>query len=96
MRPFTTIEVAKYLFWVVLALAITAILAWRLFLASPREQIHSDHEGGTVQLRLPDSPHAIPGPVDSRLYCFTRSSSSGDPWLQVPSMCLPSERSEPT
>ncbi|HTV14291.1 MAG TPA: hypothetical protein VME68_06225 [Acidobacteriaceae bacterium] len=53
MRPFTPAEVAKYLIWVVLALAITAILAWRLFLASPRERIHSGHEGATAQLRVP-------------------------------------------
>ena len=59
MRPFTPTEVAKYLMWVVLALAITGILAWRLFLASPRERIHSGHEGATAQLRLPLHPDHI-------------------------------------
>lgn len=59
MRPFTPTEVAKYLIWVVLALAITIILAWRLFYASPRERIHSDREGATAQLRLPIHPDPI-------------------------------------
>jgi hypothetical protein len=65
MRPFTPTEVAKYLLWVVLALALTAILAWHLFLTPGHERIHSGHEGATVQLRLPDAPHAVLRPEAS-------------------------------
>lgn len=68
MRPFTPTEVAKYLLWVVLALALTAILVWRLYLTPAHEQIHSGHPGAAVQLRLPEPPHlpsAIPTPQTS-------------------------------
>lgn len=58
MRPFTRTEVAKYLLWVVIALALTAILFGRLFLTSGHEPIHSGHQGSTVQLRLPDPPRS--------------------------------------
>jgi hypothetical protein len=56
MRSFTPTEVTKYLLWVVLALALTAILVWRLFLTPPHEQIHPQPAGATAQLRLPDPP----------------------------------------
>jgi hypothetical protein len=58
MRPFAPTEVTKYLLWVVLALAITIILVWRLFYAHGREGVHPQHYGATVQLHLPDPPHS--------------------------------------
>jgi hypothetical protein len=64
MRPFTPTEVTKYLLWVVLALALTALLVWRLFLAAPHEQIHPQPAGANVHLSLPALPHLFaPHPV---------------------------------
>jgi hypothetical protein len=56
MRPFTSSEVTKYILWVVLGLVLTAILVWRLFLATGHKSIESQRPSATVQLRLPDLP----------------------------------------
>jgi hypothetical protein len=53
MRPFNATEVTKYLLWVVLALALAAILAWYLFYSPGHERLHSGHPGATVYLRAP-------------------------------------------
>ena len=60
MRPFTPTEVAKYLIWVVLAVAVTVLLIWRLFLAHGHEGIHSQRYGSAVELHLPDCPVRLP------------------------------------
>lgn len=59
MRPFTPVEVTKYLLWVLLGITIVTILVWRLFMAPAHERIHSGHAGATVQLHLPDPPHPL-------------------------------------
>jgi hypothetical protein len=56
MRPFTISEVTKYVLWVVLGLALTAILAWGLFLATGHRSIESQRPTATAQLRRPYAP----------------------------------------
>jgi hypothetical protein len=56
MRPFTASEVAKYVLWVVLGLALTAILAWRLFLATGHKSIETSPGGGSAYLHLEGHP----------------------------------------
>jgi hypothetical protein len=59
MRPFCAREVTRYLLWVIIALLLTAILGWRLFLASGRKTIHPQRgTGSTAQLSLPGSPRS--------------------------------------
>jgi hypothetical protein len=54
MRPFTATEVARYLLWIVLGLALAAILAWYIFLSPGRERIHPGTQGATARLHLPE------------------------------------------
>jgi hypothetical protein len=60
MRPFTPAEVTKYVLWIVLALTLTAILVWRLFLATGHRSIEPQRPTATSHLRLPDPPRALP------------------------------------
>jgi hypothetical protein len=63
MRPFTATAVTKYVLWIVLALTLTAILAWRLFLATGHRSIEPQRPTATTHLRLPDLPRAVPRPA---------------------------------
>jgi hypothetical protein len=59
MRPFTPSEVTKYLLWIVLALALTAILIWHLFLATGHRSIESQPGSASAHLSQPPPPRPM-------------------------------------